>query len=66
MRYSKLSASFPRLEWTNSGLEIIFMCNSEMVSKLGGPTIGAIFGNGKPSRILSILEVMMGIVCSDQ
>ena len=66
MRYSRPSALSPTLDWTNAPLEFRFMCNLEMFSKLGGPTIGAIFGNGKLSRILSILEVMMGIVCSDQ
>ena len=60
------SAPLPRLDWTDAPLEFSFMCNSEMVSKLGSPTIGAIVGNGKPSRILSIVEGMMGIVCSDQ
>ena len=55
-------APSPRLDWTDAVLETSFMCKLEMVSKLGGSTIGAIFGNGKPSIILSIVEGMMGMV----
>ena len=66
MRYSRKSAPLPRLDWIDTALEFSFMCNSGMVSKLGGLTIGVIVRNGKPFRILSIVEGMMGMVCSDQ
>ena len=42
MRYSRPSALSPTLDWTNAPLEFRFMCNLEMFSKLGGPTIGEI------------------------
>ena len=66
MRYSSPSAPSPRLDWKDAFLEFRFMCNSEMVSKLCGLMIRVIVGNGKPSRILSIVEVMMVMVYYDQ
>ena len=63
MRHSRPIVPSTRLGCTDAALEFSFMCNLEMVSKLGGPMIGAIVGNGKPSRILSIVEGMMGMVC---
>ena len=66
MRYSRLSALLPCLDWTDAAFEFSFMCNSEMVSKLGVLTIRASIINGTTSIILSIEEGMMGMVCSDQ
>ena len=66
MRYSSPSAPPPILYCKEPALEFSFMCNSEMVSQLGDPTIGAIFRNVKLSRILSIVEGVMGMLCSNQ
>ena len=66
MRYSRKSAPLPMWDWIDTALEFSFMCNSEMVSKLGVLTIRASIINGTTSIILSIEEGMMGMVCSDQ
>ena len=42
----------PRLDWTEAVFELSFKLTSAMVLYVGVPTMGGIFGNGKPSKIL--------------
>ena len=44
----------PRLDWTEAEFELSFKLTSAMVLYVGVPTMGGIFGNGKPSTILSM------------
>ena len=49
-----------RLDWTEVAFELSFKLTSVMVLYVGVPTMGGIFGNVKPSTILS-MEVGMVI-----
>ena len=44
----------PRLDWTEAAFELSFKLTLVMVLYVVVPTMGGIFGNGKPSAILSM------------
>ena len=50
----------PRLDWTEAEFEFSFKLTSAMVLYVGVPTMVGIFGNGKPSTILSMaVDIVM-------
>ena len=49
----------PRLDWTEAAFELSFKLTSVMVLYVGVPTMGEIFGNGKPSMILPMAVGMV-------
>ena len=49
----------PRLDWTEAAFELNFKLTSDIVLYVGIPTMGGIFGNGKPSTILSMAVGMV-------
>ena len=51
----------PRLGLTEAEFEFSFKLTLAMVLYVGVPTIGGIFGNGKPSTILSMAVGMVMI-----